>query len=239
MTIIERDCLRTRPADGPAESRQGPEIALERTASGEITCLVADDHPAVARAACDGLEESGVRIVGEASDGEEALEAIQRLRPKVAVVDAHMPRLSGLDAVRACARVAPETEIVLYTGFSEQALLDEALDAGVRGFVSKSAPLSEIVRAVRLAAEGRAYIDPVLAGSISESAAAKKASGLTKREREVLRMLSDGCSNEVIGKALFISPETVRTHVRKAMVKMDATTRTEAVARALRLEMIA
>ena len=99
--------------------------------------------------------------------------------------------------------------------------------------------MAEIVRAVQLVAEGRTYVDPVLAGVISSPAATAKITQLTQRERDVLRMLADGHSNEEIGKALFISPETVRTHVRKAMAKLDADTRTEAVATALRQSLIA
>jgi DNA-binding NarL/FixJ family response regulator len=200
---------------------------------------VADDHPAVARAMSEVLAESGIQITAQARNGEEALAAIQRLQPNVALLDVRMPRMSGLEVARASARLAPKTAIILYTGYGEQALLTEALDAGVHGFVSKDAPLTEIVRAVQLVAEGRTYVDPVLAGVISHSNGVGKVSQLTQREREVLRMLAGGHSNAVIGKALFISPETVRSHVRKAMGKLDAATRTEAVAIALRESMIA
>ena len=204
-----------------------------------ITCLVADDHPAVVQAVSEVLALGGIEIVGRARDGEEALAAIQNVRPKVALLDLRMPRMSGIEVARRCSRSAPETYVILYTAYSEQALLTEALDAGARGFVSKEAPLAEIVRAVQLVAEGRTYVDPVLAGVISSPAATAKIKQLTQRERDVLRMLSDGHSNEEIGKALFISPETVRTHVRKAMAKLDADTRTEAVATAIRESLIA
>jgi DNA-binding NarL/FixJ family response regulator len=191
-----------------------------------ITCLVADDHPAVVQAVSEVLIAGGIDVVAQSRDGEEALAAIQQKEPRVALLDLRMPRLSGIEVARRCARSTPETYVILYTAYSEQALLTEALDAGARGFVSKEAPLAEIVRAVQLVADGRTYVDPVLAQ-------------LTQRERDVLRMLSDGHSNEEIGKALFISPETVRTHVRKAMAKLDADTRTEAVATALRQSLIA
>jgi DNA-binding NarL/FixJ family response regulator len=204
-----------------------------------ITCLVADDHPAVVQAVSEVLISGGINVTAQARDGEEALEAIQRLQPKVALLDLRMPRMSGIEVARRSARSTPETFVILYTAYSEQALLTEALDAGARGFVSKEAPLTEIVRAVQLVAEGRTYVDPVLAGVISSPAATAKITQLTQRERDVLRMLSDGHSNEEIGKALFISPETVRTHVRKAMAKLDADTRTEAVATALRQSLIA
>ena len=204
-----------------------------------ITCLVADDHPAVVQAVSEVLIAGGIDVTGRARDGDEALATIQRVRPRVALLDLRMPHMSGIEVARRSARVSPDTAIILYTAYSEQALLTEALDAGARGFVSKEAPLAEIVRAVQLVAEGRTYVDPVLAGVISSPAATAKITLLTQRERDVLRMLADGHSNEEIGKALFISPETVRTHVRKAMAKLDADTRTEAVATALRQSLIA
>ena len=101
----------------------------------------------------------------------------------------------------------------------------------------KEAPLPDLVRAVERVAAGEAYVDPVLAG-VLVSAQTDKVPSLTQREREVLRELADGLSNEEIGKRLFISPETVRTHVRKAMAKLEADTRTQAVAKALRQSLI-
>lgn len=207
--------------------------------SEPVTCLVADDHPAVVHAVVDVLEMAGIKVVGQASDGEEALELIKSLKPSVALLDLRMPRMGGIEVARQCTRLLPDTAVILYTAYGEQALLVEALDAGARGFLSKESPLSEMVRAVQIVADGRPYVDPELAGVISSPAATAKIAQLTQRERDVLRLLADGGSNEEIGKALFISSETVRTHVRKAMSKLDADTRTEAVATALRQSLIA
>jgi DNA-binding NarL/FixJ family response regulator len=104
-------------------------------------------------------------------------------------------------------------------------------------FVPKEAPLDDLVRAVDMVAGGAVYVDPVLAGVLA-SVESEKMPQLTKREREVLRALSDGLTNEQIGKQLFLSPETVRTHVQKAMRKLEADTRTQAVALALRRSLI-
>jgi DNA-binding NarL/FixJ family response regulator len=204
-----------------------------------ITCLIADDHPAVVEAVADVLAENGIEISGRARDGREAIERIEETKPQVALLDLRMPSLSGIEVARLLTRSAPDTAVILYTAFGDRALLIEAMDAGARGFVLKEAPLAEVVRAVELVAAGRTYVDPVLAGVLSSSAATEKMSKLTQRERDVLRLLADGLSNEEIGKALFISPETVRTHVRKAMAKLDADTRTQAVATALRQSLIA
>ncbi|MGH3004220.1 MAG: LuxR C-terminal-related transcriptional regulator [Gaiellaceae bacterium] len=124
-------------------------------------------------------------------------------------------------------------------GYGDRALLTEALDAGVRGFVLKEAPMDDLLRALRTAAEGGTFVDPVLAGTLATASIGAKLPQLTQRDRAVLRLLADGLSNEEIGKELFISAETVRTHVRKAMGKLDADTRTQAVARALRDNLIA
>jgi DNA-binding NarL/FixJ family response regulator len=209
------------------------------SAEPRTTCLVADDHPAVVEAVADVLAANGIEIAGRARDGREAVERIEQMQPDVALLDLRMPLLSGIEVARAVGRSAPRTAVILYTAFGDRALLTEALDAGARGFVLKEAPLAEVVRAVELVASGRTYVDPVLAGVLSSSAATEKISKLTQRERDVLRLLADGLSNEEIGKALFISPETVRTHVRKAMAKLDADTRTQAVATALRQSLIA
>jgi DNA-binding NarL/FixJ family response regulator len=205
----------------------------------KISCLVADDHPAMIEAVCDVLEDHGIEIVGRARDGEEALAKLETRRPTVALVDLRMPRLSGIELARRAGRSTPDTAVILYTAHGERALLTEALDAGARGFLLKEAPLSDLVRAVEMVAGGMTYVDPGLAGVLASSDAAAKVTKLTQRERDVLRLLADGLSNEEIGKRLFISPETVRTHVRKAMSKLDADTRTQAVATALRQSLIA
>ncbi len=198
----------------------------------KITVLVADDHPAVLEAVASYLADHGVDVVGRAQDGAEALELIERRLPQVAVVDVRMPNLGGIEVARRL-RGKSDTQVLLFSGYGDRALLLEALDAGVRGFVLKEAPLEDLLRAVRALAAGDGYVDPVLAGSLAASVG-ERLPELTVRERDVLRLLADGLSNEEIGKKLFISAETVRTHLRKAMDKLGAETRTQAVAVALR-----
>lgn len=204
-----------------------------------VSCVVADDHPAVLEAVAEYLTQGGVDVVARARDGEEALEKIESRKPAVALVDVRMPKLGGIELARRAHRSTPETAIVLYTGYGDRALLTEALDAGVKGFVLKEAPMDDLLRALQAVAAGSTYVDPVLAGTLAASSVGSKLPQLTQRERDVLRLLADGLANEEIGKRLFISAETVRTHVRKAMAKLDADTRTQAVARALRDRLIA
>ena len=213
-------------------------MPADRGGKQGITCLVADDHPAMLAAMGDVLERNDIEVVARCADGAGALALIEELRPRIALVDVQMPRLTGIEVAARAAEVAPDTAVVLYTAFGDRALLSEALDAGARGFVLKEAPLSDLVRAVRRVAEGETYVDPVLAGILVGSQMTARIPQLTQREREVLRLLADGLANEEIGKRLFISPETVRTHVRKAMAKLEADTRTQAVATALRQSLI-
>jgi DNA-binding NarL/FixJ family response regulator len=208
------------------------------SAQEPVTAIVADDHPALLTAVTEVLVQVGFDVVGTARDGREALELIKAARPRIALVDVRMPRLSGIEVARELSRVAPDVGVVLYTAYGDRALLTEALDAGARGFVLKEAPLADLARAVRTVADGGTYVDPVLAGVLAAPAVTQSLPALTRREREVLRLLADGLSNEEIGKQLFSSPETVRTHVRKAMDKLDADTRTQAVATALRQSLI-
>jgi DNA-binding NarL/FixJ family response regulator len=209
----------------------------EPTTTNPIRAVVADDHPAVLRSVCDVLIDAGVDVVGRASNGEEAATKIEATRPAVAVIDVRMPRLNGIEVASQISRTTHETAVILSTAYGDRALLSEALDAGVRGFVLKEAPLQDLTRAVDMVSGGAVYVDPVLAGVLA-SAESERLPQLTKREREVLRLLADGLSNEEIGKRLFLSPETVRTHVQKAMRRLEADTRTQAVALALRQSLI-
>ena len=202
------------------------------------TCIVADDHPAVLDAVATYLVEHGVDVVARERNGEDALAQIDALHPDVAVIDVQMPKIGGIELTRRAQRSSPRTAIVLYTGYGDRALLTEALDAGVRGFVLKEAPMDDLLRAVDAVASGGSYVDPVLAGTLAVSSVGSGLPQLTQREREVLRLLAEGLPNEEIGKRLFISAETVRTHVRKAMAKLHADTRTHAVAVALREHLI-
>jgi DNA-binding NarL/FixJ family response regulator len=207
----------------------------EETASGQITCIVADDHPAVLDSVSRVLAKSRVVVVALARDGDDALRAIEQHKPEVAVVDLRMPGLSGIAVARSSAEW---TKVILYTGYTDRALLVEALDAGVRGFVLKEAPLADLSRAIEMVAKGGVYVDPVLAGVLASGDATQQLTMLTQREREVLRLLADGLGNEEIGRELHIAGETARAHIRNAMRKLDADTRTHAVAVALRQSLI-
>jgi DNA-binding NarL/FixJ family response regulator len=211
---------------------QSPAEAYSRTV------VAADDHPAMLAAVVEVLERNGFDVLATAGDGRAAVDALERTRPRVALLDVQMPHLSGIEVARAVAPALPDTVFVFYTAFGDRALLADALDAGALGFVLKEAPLHDLVRAVERVAAGHAYVDPVLAGVLVGAPATVQVRTLTQRERDVLRLLADGRANEGIASELGISAETVRTHIRKAMDKLDADTRTHAVAMALRQSLI-
>jgi DNA-binding NarL/FixJ family response regulator len=209
--------------------------------SAAVRCVIADDHPAIVDAIVRFLaDEDTVEVVATAREGHQALRAIEEHTPDVALLDIRMPAIGGIEiARRLLANEESQTAVILYTGHPERALLLEALDAGARGFLLKEAPLEDLLRAIKTVASGGTYVDPALAGILIGPQAADRVPSLTKREREVLRLLADGMRNEQVALQLSISPLTVRTHVKHAMAKLEADTRTQAVARALRDSLIA
>ena len=210
-----------------------------RTDSITCRCIIADDHPAITDALARFLEDApDVELVGRAHDGEQAMQMIDAEVPDIAILDIRMPRVGGIEIARTLTEQQAKTLAVLYTAYAERALLLEALDAGARGFLLKEAPLEDLLRAIRLVSKGETYIDPGLAGVLVGPQSTERLPNLTAREREVLRLLADGMRNEQVGLELGISPLTVRTHVKNAMDKLAADTRTEAVASALRQSLI-
>jgi two-component system, NarL family, nitrate/nitrite response regulator NarL len=200
-----------------------------------LTCLIADDHPAILDSLSRVMVAHGIDVVARVRDGEDAIRAIDEHRPLVAVIDLRMPGMSGMEVAR---RVVDRTHVILYTGHSDGALVAEALDVGVKGFVLKEAPLGDVARAIHVVGRGSVYVDPVLAGALAAGEASGSLKLLSQREREVLRLLADGLRNEDIGQRLHIAGETARAHIRNAMRKLGAATRTQAVATALRRSMI-
>jgi DNA-binding NarL/FixJ family response regulator len=203
-----------------------------------IRCLLADDHPGLIVALSDFLAHEGIDIVGIATDGQEAVELATSEQPDVAVVDFRMPKLARTDLVAAIIAASPTTKVVVYTADADDLLVGDALRAGARGVVLKEAPLVDVTRAIETVLGGRSYVDPALAAlALARPQGANGA--LTDRERDVLKLLAEGLPHEEIGRRLGISGETVRTHVQKACDRLGATTRTQAVATALRQGLIA
>jgi two-component system, cell cycle sensor histidine kinase and response regulator CckA len=214
------------PAPAPVEHKREP------------TCVLADDHPAVLDSVSRFLEAKGVRV-SQARNGDEALATIRATQPDVAILDVAMSPTSGIDVARRVADVSPQTKVILYTGHNDRGLLDRALDAGARGFVLKEGTLESLEEAVRTVAGGGTWVDSRLATAVASPETVSSLPPLTPREREILGLVANGLTNDKVAASLAISPETVQSHVRHAMVKLEADTRTEAVATALRHSLIA
>lgn len=222
------------PLAGAAAAREGSRDRRVKP----TTCLVADDHPAVLDSVSRYLSEHGFDVLARAEGGEEAIAQIALERPTIALLDVRMEPLGGIEVARRAALIAPETRIVLFTGYGDCAMLEQAMDAGVRAFVLKEAPLAELLRALEIVIDGGTYVDAELARALASPPAVAELSPLTPREQEVLALIADGLTNERAAAALGISAETVQSHVRNAMAKLDADSRTQAVATALRRSLL-
>ena len=202
-------------------------------ASGEITCLIVDDHEVVREGLRLSLSRtSHIRVVGEAADGEQAIELAERRRPDVVLMDVRMPGMDGLEATRVLCERWPDSAVLIFTAYSERSLLARGLESGAKGYVLKEAPRETLVRAIEKVAAGEAYVDRALMPSFVP--AKERDELLTAREREILQLLADGMSNAEVAERLVISAETVKSHVRHILAKLEADTRTQAVAIALR-----
>ena len=203
----------------------------------EITVLLADDHEVVREGLRLALLRSPhIRVVGEAPDGETAVSLAERRRPDVIVMDLRMPGMDGIEATEEIMRRLPDAKVLIFTAYSERALLQRGLESGARGYILKEAPHETLLRAIEKVAAGETFVDPALMAALTQSRGG--ADVLTPREREILQLLADGMSNADAAGQLFISQETVKSHVRHILTKLEADTRTQAVAIALRDAMI-
>jgi DNA-binding NarL/FixJ family response regulator len=197
-----------------------------------LNVVIVDDHVALRRGMELLLRRHGHHVVGTADDAEQAESLILRRRPDVALVDLSLPGESGAELTRRLLEQQSELRIILYTGAADESELLDGLDAGAAGFALKSGDPDELEQAIRTVADGGDYLDPRLTPLLSR-AGNGRTGVLSPREREILALLADGLSGEDAAKQLFLSSETVRTHVRNAMTKLGAATRVHAVALAL------
>jgi DNA-binding NarL/FixJ family response regulator len=201
-------------------------------AEPEITCLIVDDHEVVREGLRLSLSRApNIRVIGEASDGKTAVALAERRRPNIVIMDVRMPEMDGLEATKLLGERNPDIPVLIFTAYSERSLLSRGLDSGAKGYILKEAPHQTLVRAIEKVSSGQVYVDPALMPAFLPG---KGDDMLTGREREILQLLADGMSNADVAAKLFISSETVKSHVRHILTKLEADTRTHAVAIALR-----
>jgi two-component system response regulator NreC len=205
-----------------------------RTGGDGITVVLADDH-AVVRSALRMLleDEADMEVVAEAGDAEAATRYVRGHRPTVLILDINMPGGSGLAAIPTIRSESPETQIVMLTMQGETASAREALQAGVLGYISKDAASEELVTAVRMAAQGRTYLQPELGARLAAEPDTVSPDDLSDREIEVLRLIALGHTNNEIAERLYLSVRTVESHRAHIQQKLRLTSRAELVRYAL------
>jgi DNA-binding NarL/FixJ family response regulator len=209
---------------------------------GPIRILLVDDHAMVRRGMRDFLSlDDDIEVVGEASDGLEAVERATELRPDIVVMDLMMPNLDGIDATSRIKASLPEIEVIALTSFIEEARVVAAIEAGASGFLLKDAEADELAAAIRAAAAGEMHLDPAIAGIVARRMRDGVREGgaggngepdgigsLTARERDVLARVARGLPNRKIADDLGITERTARTHVSNILAKLGLASRTQA-----------
>ena len=205
-----------------------------------IKVMIVDDHNLV-REGLKAVFSQGdeVEVIGEAGSGEEAIEMVDKVKPDVILMDISMPGINGIQATKLIRNKHPDAKIVILTMLDQEGYVYEAIKAGATGYMLKSTSSDELVNAIQTVNEGKALLHPdataqLLKEFITLAQNKAKDYGLSNREMEVLQLLSEGKTNKEIAKALWISEQTVKTHVAHIFDKLGTSDRTETVARALR-----
>jgi DNA-binding NarL/FixJ family response regulator len=203
-----------------------------------LRVLIVDDHPVTRDGLRSALSTSDeVDIVGEASSGEEAIDAVEKLKPEVVFMDVRMPGMGGIEATRIIREENPDTRVILFTVDESRSAISDAIQAGVSGYLLKDVSAQELVNAARLALEGKAVIHPSLTRAFIEEVQLvdrRPEAPLSKREAEILQMVAYGSTTKEVAHDLGISPHTVKTHLERIFEKLGANDRAQAVAIAIR-----
>jgi DNA-binding NarL/FixJ family response regulator len=199
-----------------------------------IRVLVVDDHAVVRRGLLGFLELlDDISVVGEADNGQHAIELARSIRPDVVLMDLLMPEVDGIAATATIKAELPEVEVVALTSFVEEARVTAALEAGASGFILKDAEADDVAEAIRAAHRGEVHLDPAVAALLARrvrerASATVRQEPLTEREREVLGLVAHGLSNKAIADKLAITERTARTHVSNILGKLGLASRTQA-----------
>ncbi len=210
--------------------------------------MLADDHRMLREGLRRSMTDQGFDVVGEASNGDDAVRLAEMLRPDIILMDVTMPEMDGVEATRQIQAIAPNIRIVMLTMHAEQGVLAEAIRAGASGYLVKDCSTEEIADAVRLALSGESALSPQIAASMLDEVrrlgdtqafdAAEEERILSRREEEVLQLIADGCSTPEVAERLYISQKTVKNHLASIYQKLEARDRTQAVLQAVRMGIV-
>jgi DNA-binding NarL/FixJ family response regulator len=189
-----------------------------------LRVLLADDHILVRQGLKSLLDREHIEVIGEASDGQEAIRLTELHRPDIAIMDISMPTLNGIDASREMARSCPKTKVILLTQHEEEQYLHQALESGVRGYVLKSQVVNDLVHAIRQVSRGSFYLSPGVSQAVVEAYRSKSerpSDPLSVRERQVLQLIAEGKTTKDVASLLGISVKTAESHRTRLMQKLD------------------
>jgi len=210
-----------------------------------ITVFLVDDHTVVRQAVRLMLEaESDIAVCGEAEGADGAIEDITTLKPDVALVDLKMEGRGGLSLAKAVTSRCPRTAVIVFTMYSNPSYVDAAIRAGASGYVLKSATKAELLRAIRAVSQGSRFLQPEITKpllrrlTLEVDSEGTRSIRFTPRELEVLELLTNGASNKEVARILTVSEETIKTHLKHLYEKLGASDRAQAVAIALRQNLI-
>lgn len=208
--------------------------------SERIRILIADDHPVVREGLISMIRgEDDFEVVGEASNGLEAVEQTRIIKPDVVLMDLRMPELDGVEAIRQIIATNPDIKFIILTTFNDDEYIFKGIEVGARAYLLKDAPREDLFKAIRAVNRGESLIQPVVASKVLErfaelSRQSQSPETLTEREVEVLNLIAKGSANKEIATSLNISNSTVKTHIASIFQKLGANDRTEAVTQAIR-----
>jgi two-component system, NarL family, response regulator YdfI len=202
-------------------------------------CLAVDDHQVVRQ----GLEilfgdTDDLELIGTVGSGEDAVEVIKQNEPQIVLMDVRLPGMDGVSTIKRIHEEAPNVQFVVFSAYGDRRLVSDAIAAGARGYVMKGAPPDDLLRAIRTVAVNKPFVDPSLSPMLLMTDAGRAEAQLSEREREILQLLAKGYHTEEVARAIGLSVETVKSDTKRVIGKLQADTRTHAVAIALRQALI-
>jgi DNA-binding NarL/FixJ family response regulator len=213
-----------------------------------VRVFIAEDQELVRLGLKAALPRAGpIEIVGEADNGADAIAQVIEQQPSVVLVDIDLPGKNGIETTRCIKQQLPDTRVVIFTGHTDDERLFDAIEAGADAYVVKSSDMENLVLAIRAVLSGAVWLDPLVAVKVMKASASGYMRGggqggdgeqrdlLSEREKEIVKLIAAGMSNQSIAKKLYLSVDTIKTHIRHIMEKMDVNNRTEAVVKAMKM----